>query len=45
MSFYVAIGFLDTSELVEIAKAADDVGYDGWGYPITSSMWSRSPHG
>lgn len=33
MRFYVATGFLDTSELVEIAKAADDLGYDGMGIP------------
>lgn len=33
MRFYVATGFLDTSELVEIAKAADELGYDGMGIP------------
>ncbi|MGV0744559.1 TIGR03619 family F420-dependent LLM class oxidoreductase [Mycolicibacterium sp. XJ870] len=33
MKFYVASGFVDTSELIEIAKAADDLGYDGMGIP------------
>lgn len=33
MRFYVATGFLDTGEIVEIAKAADDLGYDGIGIP------------
>ena len=33
MKFYVSLAFLDTSEVVEIAKAADDLGYDGLGIP------------
>ena len=33
MKFYVSTAFLDTSEVVEIAKAADDLGYDGMGIP------------
>ncbi|MFN3002244.1 TIGR03619 family F420-dependent LLM class oxidoreductase [Mycolicibacterium wolinskyi] len=33
MKFYIASGFLDTAEIVEIAKAADDLGYDGMGIP------------
>ncbi|MGB3484711.1 MAG: TIGR03619 family F420-dependent LLM class oxidoreductase [Mycobacterium sp.] len=33
MGFYVSTGFLDTREAVEIAKAADDLGYDGLGVP------------
>lgn len=33
MRFYVATGFLDTGEIIEIAKAADDLGYDGIGIP------------
>lgn len=33
MRFYVSVAFLDTSEAVEIAKAADDLGYDGLGVP------------
>lgn len=33
MKFYVSLAFLDTSEVVEIARAADDLGYDGLGIP------------
>lgn len=33
LGFYVSTGFLDTREAVEIAKAADDLGYDGLGVP------------
>ncbi|ULE32060.1 TIGR03619 family F420-dependent LLM class oxidoreductase [Mycobacterium sp. IDR2000157661] len=33
MRFYVSLAFLDTGEVVEIAKAADDLGYDGLGIP------------
>lgn len=33
MKFYIAAGFLDTLEIVEIAKAADELGYDGIGIP------------
>src|ERR1700742_2800968 len=33
MKFYVSTAFLDTSEVVEIAKAADDLGYDCMGIP------------
>jgi probable F420-dependent oxidoreductase len=33
MKVYVSAAFLDTSEVVEIAKAADDLGYDGLGIP------------
>ncbi|KUI03118.1 TIGR03619 family F420-dependent LLM class oxidoreductase [Mycobacterium sp. IS-3022] len=33
MKFYVSAAFLDTSEIVEIARAADDLGYDGLGIP------------
>ena len=33
MKFYVSTAFLDTEEVVEIAKAADDLGYDGMGIP------------
>lgn len=31
MKFYVSTAFLDIKEVVEIAKAADDLGYDGMG--------------
>ncbi|GAB92678.1 putative oxidoreductase [Gordonia rhizosphera NBRC 16068] len=33
MKFYVSTGFLDTREIVEIAKAADELGYEGLGIP------------
>ena len=33
MKFYVSSAFLNTREIVEIAKAADDLGYDGIGIP------------
>ena len=33
MKFYVSSAFLDTSEIVEIAKAADDLGYEGMAVP------------
>ena len=33
MKFYVSTAFLDTTEVIEIAKAADDLGYDGMGIP------------
>lgn len=33
MKFYISLAFLDSSEVVEIAKAADDLGYDGLGIP------------
>ncbi|MBY0390900.1 MAG: LLM class F420-dependent oxidoreductase, partial [Mycobacterium pseudokansasii] len=29
MKFYISSAFLQTAEIVEIAKAADDLGYDG----------------
>ena len=33
MKFYVSCAFSKTSEVVEIAKAADDLGYEGLGIP------------
>ena len=33
MQFYVSTAFLDTSEVVEVARAADDLGYEGMGIP------------
>ncbi|MGV0853843.1 TIGR03619 family F420-dependent LLM class oxidoreductase [Mycolicibacterium phlei] len=33
MRFYISLAFLDTGEAVEIAKAADELGYDGLGVP------------
>ncbi|MEU0495766.1 TIGR03619 family F420-dependent LLM class oxidoreductase [Mycobacterium sp. NPDC006124] len=33
MKFYVSPAFLPTREMVELAKAADDLGYEGFGIP------------
>ena len=33
MKFYVSSAFLNTAEIVEIARAADELGYDGIGIP------------
>jgi probable F420-dependent oxidoreductase len=33
MKFYISTGFLDTHEILPIAKAADELGYDGLGIP------------
>ena len=33
MKYYISTGYLETREIVEIAKAADDLGYDGLGIP------------
>ena len=33
MKFYVSSAFLNTREIIEIAKAADNLGYDGLGIP------------
>ena len=33
MKFYVSTAFLDTKEIVEIARAADELGFDGVGIP------------
>ncbi|QUR68018.1 TIGR03619 family F420-dependent LLM class oxidoreductase [Mycobacterium spongiae] len=33
MKFYISSAFLNTAEVIEIAKAADDLGYDGIGIP------------
>ncbi|TFV60552.1 TIGR03619 family F420-dependent LLM class oxidoreductase [Mycobacterium sp. PS03-16] len=33
MKFYVSLAFLDGREVVEIARAADELGYDGLGIP------------
>ncbi|MBU9763169.1 TIGR03619 family F420-dependent LLM class oxidoreductase [Mycobacterium sp. TNTM28] len=33
MKFYISTGFMDTGEILEIAKAADELGYDGLGIP------------
>jgi probable F420-dependent oxidoreductase len=31
--FYISTAFLDTREVIEVARAADDLGYDGMGIP------------
>ncbi len=33
MKFYVSSAFLNTAEIIEIARAADELGYDGLGIP------------
>ncbi|GAB7145722.1 TIGR03619 family F420-dependent LLM class oxidoreductase [Mycobacterium riyadhense] len=33
MKFYISSAFLNTAEIIEIAKAADELGYDGIGIP------------
>jgi probable F420-dependent oxidoreductase len=33
MKFYISAAFLDTNEVVEVARAADDLGFDGMGIP------------
>lgn len=33
MKFYVSSAFLDAAEIVEIAKAADELGYEGIAIP------------
>lgn len=33
MKYYISSAFLDTAEIVEIAKAADELGYDGMAIP------------
>lgn len=33
MRYYVSLAFLDTSEVIEIARAADELGFDGVGIP------------
>ena len=33
MKFYISTAFLDTRESIEVARAADELGYDGMGIP------------
>jgi hypothetical protein len=33
VKYYISTGYLDTRETVEIARAADELGYDGLGIP------------
>lgn len=46
MRFYVSIAFLDTGEAVEVAKAADELGYDGIGIPdhVVNLETLRTPY-
>lgn len=46
MRFYVSIAFLDTSEAVEVARAADELGYDGIGIPdhVVNLETLRTPY-
>ena len=38
MKFYISPAFVETNEIIEIAKAADDLGYDGLGWEYRT-MW------
>lgn len=46
MKFYVSSAFLDTREIVEIARAADDLGYEGMAIPdhIVNIETLRTPY-
>jgi alkanesulfonate monooxygenase SsuD/methylene tetrahydromethanopterin reductase-like flavin-dependent oxidoreductase (luciferase family) len=33
VKYYISTAYLDTKEIIEIAKAADELGYDGLGIP------------
>ena len=33
MKFYVSSAFLEATEIIEIARAADDLGYEGMAIP------------
>ncbi len=46
MKFYVSLAFLDTTEVVEIARAADDLGYEGLGIPdhVVNLETLRTPY-
>lgn len=33
MKYYISTAFLNTHEIVEVARAADELGYDGVGIP------------
>ena len=38
MRFYISTAFLDTREAVEVARAADELGYDGMASRITINL-------
>ncbi|WP_029108727.1 TIGR03619 family F420-dependent LLM class oxidoreductase [Mycobacterium sp. URHD0025] len=46
MKFYVSMAFMDTREAVEVARAADDLGYDGMGIPdhVVNLETLRTPY-
>ena len=46
MKFYVSLAFLDTQEVVEIARAADDLGYEGLAIPdhVVNLETLRTPY-
>src|ERR1700741_3629360 len=46
MKFYVSSAFLNTREIGEIAKAADELGYDGIGIPddVVNLETLRTPY-
>lgn len=46
MKFYVSTAFLDTKEIVEIARAADELGFDGVGIPdhVVNLETLRTPY-
>lgn len=33
MKYYISTAFLETREIIDVAKAADELGYDGVGIP------------
>ncbi|OMB93837.1 LLM class F420-dependent oxidoreductase [Mycobacterium sp. NS-7484] len=46
MRFYVSTAFMDTREAIEVARAADDLGYDGMGIPdhVVNLETLRTPY-
>nr|WP_260744376.1 TIGR03619 family F420-dependent LLM class oxidoreductase [Mycobacterium sp. SMC-2] len=46
MKFYISTGFLDTHEILQIARAADELGYDGLGIPdhVVNFAELRTPY-
>ncbi|CRZ13741.1 TIGR03619 family F420-dependent LLM class oxidoreductase [Mycolicibacterium neworleansense] len=46
MKIYVSMAFMDTREAVEVARAADDLGYDGMGIPdhVVNLETLRTPY-
>ncbi|KUI29155.1 LLM class F420-dependent oxidoreductase [Mycobacterium sp. IS-1742] len=46
MKYYISPAFVDTSEIVDIARAADELGYDGLGIPdhVVNLETLRTPY-